>query len=117
MIKLYILHYNSFFFLSLLDQTWDAGLAITARAWAKRCLFEHNTYLGDARRVHPNFSSVGENLWAGSPPSFFSVKLAVKKWVDEKQHYDYNSNRCTGVCGHYTQVCALFFENTLLLSL
>ena len=105
-----------FFLLSLLDQTWDAGLAITARAWASKCLFEHNIYLRDARRVHPDFRSVGENLWAGSPPSSFDVTRAVKKWVDEKQHYDYNLNRCTGVCGHYTQVCALFFASTLLLT-
>ncbi|XP_073337023.1 GLIPR1-like protein 1 [Pagrus major] len=88
----------------MLYMTWDAGLAITARAWARHCLFEHNTYLDDARRVHPTFSSVGENIWAGYPPSFFNVASAVKKWVDEKQEYDYNSNRCTKVCGHYTQV-------------
>ncbi|XP_036978076.1 GLIPR1-like protein 1 [Acanthopagrus latus] len=89
---------------NMLYMTWDAGLAITARAWASKCLFEHNIYLRDARRVHPDFRSVGENLWAGSPPASFDVTRAVKKWVDEKQHYDFNLNRCTGVCGHYTQV-------------
>ncbi|XP_029317749.1 GLIPR1-like protein 1 isoform X2 [Cottoperca gobio] len=84
--------------------TWDEGLAITARAWARHCVFEHNTHLKDARRVHPTFTSVGENIWTGYPPSKFDASRAVKLWVDEKQHYDYNRNDCTKVCGHYTQV-------------
>ncbi|KAM9334791.1 GLIPR1-like protein 1 [Symphorus nematophorus] len=88
----------------MLYMTWDEGLAITARAWARRCVFEHNIYLKDVRRVHPTFSSVGENIWTGYPPSYFNVMLAIKKWVDEKQVYDYNSNGCTKICGHYTQV-------------
>ncbi|XP_032363999.1 GLIPR1-like protein 1 [Etheostoma spectabile] len=88
----------------MLYMTWDEGLAITARAWARRCVFEHNIYLRDVRRVHPTFSSVGENIWTGHPPSSFNVRKAVKRWVGEKQHYDYNSNGCTKLCGHYTQV-------------
>ncbi|XP_070785100.1 GLIPR1-like protein 1 [Enoplosus armatus] len=89
---------------NMLYMTWDEGLAITARAWARRCVVEHNIYLNDVRRVHPTFSSVGENIWTGYPPSSFSVTQAIKRWVDEEQYYDYNSNRCTDVCGHYTQV-------------
>uniref|UniRef100_A0A8P4GE29 SCP domain-containing protein n=1 Tax=Dicentrarchus labrax TaxID=13489 RepID=A0A8P4GE29_DICLA len=84
--------------------TWDEGLAITARAWARHCLFEHNTFLNDVRRVHPTFSSVGENIWTGYPPSSFDVAHSIKRWVDEKQDYDYDSDSCTKVCGHYTQV-------------
>ncbi|XP_042367146.1 GLIPR1-like protein 1 [Plectropomus leopardus] len=87
----------------MLYMTWDEGLAITARAWARMCVFEHNKYLDDVRRVHPTFSSVGENIWARSSPHF-DVSGAIKSWVDEKQEYDYNRNVCTGVCGHYTQV-------------
>lgn len=84
--------------------TWDEGLAITARAWARRCLFQHNIYLRDVRRMHPKFSSVGENIWAAYPPSQFSVRKAVNdSWVNEKIHYDYEKNDCVG-CGHYTQV-------------
>ncbi|XP_059182137.1 GLIPR1-like protein 1 [Centropristis striata] len=88
----------------MLYMTWDEGLAITARAWARKCLFEHNTDLKYVRRMHPTFSSVGENIWAGYPPSHFDVMRAIKNWVDEKQHYRYSSNSCTKVCGHYTQV-------------
>ncbi|XP_049422155.1 GLIPR1-like protein 1 [Epinephelus fuscoguttatus] len=87
----------------MLYMTWDEGLAITARAWARHCVFEHNGYLKDVRRVHPTFSSVGENIWTSSSPHF-DVSRAIKRWVDEKQDYDYNRNICTKVCGHYTQV-------------
>ncbi|XP_077957212.1 GLIPR1-like protein 1 [Gasterosteus aculeatus] len=88
----------------MLNMTWDEALAITARAWARHCVYEHNSYLKDVRRVHPTFSSVGENIWAGYPPSSFHVTGAIKNWVDEKQFYTYSSNVCTKVCGHYTQV-------------
>lgn len=89
----------------LFPQTWDEGLAVTARAWAKHCTFEHNIYLDDARRMHPTFSSVGENIWTGHPPSEFVLKNAIKHWVDEKMFYNYSENNCSNMCGHYTQVC------------
>ncbi|XP_034381957.1 GLIPR1-like protein 1 [Cyclopterus lumpus] len=88
----------------MLHMTWDEGLAITARAWARHCVFEHNTYLKEVGRVHPTFSSVGENLWAGYPPSAFKASRAIKSWVDEEPNYNHGSNVCTKVCGHYTQV-------------
>ncbi|XP_047431800.1 GLIPR1-like protein 1 [Mugil cephalus] len=88
----------------MLYMTWDEGLAITARAWAKRCVFEHNIHLKDAQRMHPSFPSVGENIWVGYPPSSFSVAAAMWRWVNEKESYSYKANSCTDVCGHYTQV-------------
>ncbi|XP_050933826.1 GLIPR1-like protein 1 isoform X2 [Lates calcarifer] len=88
---------------NMLYMSWDAGLAITAKAWARHCVFKHNVYLEDVRRVHPTFSSVGENIWMGSQ-SLFNVTFAVKRWVDEKANYNYQSRTCTDVCGHYTQV-------------
>ncbi|XP_037616700.1 GLIPR1-like protein 1 [Sebastes umbrosus] len=89
----------------MLYMTWDEGLAITARAWARHCVFKHNIYSGVVRRMHPTFSSVGENIWAAYPPSYFNVARAMKSWVEEEeQHYDFNANTCTKVCGHYTQV-------------
>lgn len=95
---------SCFIFSVFLIQSWDAGLAITAKAWARHCMFKHNVYLEDVRRVHPTFSSVGENIWMGSQ-SLFNVTFAVKRWVDEKANYNYQSRTCTDVCGHYTQVC------------
>uniref|UniRef100_A0A3Q0T0R6 SCP domain-containing protein n=1 Tax=Amphilophus citrinellus TaxID=61819 RepID=A0A3Q0T0R6_AMPCI len=88
----------------MLHMTWDQGLAITARAWAKHCAFEHNIHLKDVRRMHPTFSSVGENIWTAYPPSEFTPANALKSWVDEVNFYNYERNNCTKICGHYTQV-------------
>ncbi|XP_069569287.1 GLIPR1-like protein 1 [Brachyistius frenatus] len=87
---------------NMLSMTWDEGLAITARAWARKCVFEHNIHLKDVRRVHPTFPSVGENIWAGSQA--FSATAAIELWVNEEQNYNYRKNACTHACGHYTQV-------------
>ncbi|KAG5846130.1 hypothetical protein ANANG_G00146500 [Anguilla anguilla] len=84
--------------------TWDDALAITARAWARHCKFMHNPRLQTPREVHPTFNSVGENIWVGAPYSTFTVEGAMKLWCDEVADYDYSSNGCTNVCGHYTQV-------------
>lgn len=89
---------------NMLYMTWDEALAITARAWARNCVFYHNIHLGDAQRVHPTYPSVGENIWAGYPPSSFDVTEAIQLWVNETLHYNYQQNTCTKVCGHYTQV-------------
>ncbi|XP_068022928.1 glioma pathogenesis-related protein 1-like isoform X2 [Melanerpes formicivorus] len=83
--------------------SWDAALARTARAWAKRCVFEHNTYLSQERQGHPNFSSIGENLWAGTY-QVFNVSSAIKSWYDEVGSYNFATQKCTKVCGHYLQV-------------
>ncbi|XP_076862665.1 GLIPR1-like protein 1 [Brachyhypopomus gauderio] len=84
--------------------TWDESLAITARAWARKCVYEHNIYLGETGRVHPVFTTVGENIWAGAPYSTFSVKKAIEDWIAEYHFYEYHSLHCNNVCGHYTQV-------------
>lgn len=84
--------------------TWDEGLAVTARAWARFCVFKHNIYLREVRRVHPTFTSVGENIWAGTAYSSFKPESAVKLWKDEDKDYNYYTNQCTKVCGHYTQI-------------
>ncbi|XP_054911673.1 glioma pathogenesis-related protein 1-like [Poeciliopsis prolifica] len=89
---------------NMLYMSWDEALAITARAWAKRCQFKHNIHLREAGRMHPTFTSVGENIWMGSPPNTFSVKKAIQKWVGEVNDYNYTTNKCKAVCGHYTQV-------------
>lgn len=84
-------------------QSWDHGLARVAKAWAQRCLFEHNPEPDKEILAHSNVS-VGENIWMGTPASAFSVQRAVESWVKERAHYDYQSNTCSHVCGHYTQV-------------
>ncbi|XP_043093709.1 GLIPR1-like protein 1 [Puntigrus tetrazona] len=86
--------------------SWDEGLAVTARAWARFCVFKHNIYIRDVKRMHPTFTSVGENLWTGELYSSFKPESAVKMWKDEDVHYSLDANACTAgkVCGHYTQI-------------
>ncbi|KAH0616692.1 hypothetical protein JD844_028013 [Phrynosoma platyrhinos] len=83
--------------------TWDPALAKTAKAWTKKCHFGHNIYLKTPGKVHPNFTPVGENIWTGSL-SLFSVEKALLNWYNEVNDYKFESNVCTRVCGHYTQV-------------
>ncbi|XP_072309643.1 glioma pathogenesis-related protein 1 [Eucyclogobius newberryi] len=82
--------------------SWDAGLAAIARSWARRCVFQHSPGPSE----HPRFSSLGENLWVGAPPSHFSVSLAIGGWVNETRDYSYHTDSCRPgrMCGHYTQV-------------
>jgi pathogenesis-related protein 1 len=69
---------------------WDPNLAAVAQAYADNCVFKHSG------------GPYGENLFAstgGSTPSD-----VVGSWVSEVADYNYGSNSCSGVCGHYTQV-------------
>lgn len=84
-------------------QTWDPLLAQIAKAWASHCEFAHNQQLKQPHKLHPNFTSLGENLWTGSL-SIFSVSSAITDWYDEVKYYDFKTRKCNKVCGHYTQV-------------
>ncbi|NXS98238.1 GRPL2 protein, partial [Jacana jacana] len=83
--------------------TWDAALSRTARAWANKCIFDHNVYLRKKHQCHPNFTSVGENIWVGSHQIFKAVD-AIKSWYSEVEFYTFANQKCTKTCGHYTQV-------------
>ncbi|NXK84830.1 GRPL2 protein, partial [Amazona guildingii] len=83
--------------------TWDTALARNARAWARKCVFEHNVYLTERYQCHPNFTSVGENIWIGSAKAF-NVTGAIKSWYDEVAFYVFNVHACSKSCGHYLQV-------------
>uniref|UniRef100_A0A8C0SHQ8 SCP domain-containing protein n=1 Tax=Canis lupus familiaris TaxID=9615 RepID=A0A8C0SHQ8_CANLF len=85
----------------MLYMTWDPALARIAKAWARKCRFEHNGQL-HSKTLHPNFTSVGENIWTGSV-SIFSVSSAITSWYDEVHDYDFQTQKCNKVCGHYTQ--------------
>ncbi|XP_061495698.1 glioma pathogenesis-related protein 1-like isoform X2 [Rhineura floridana] len=88
---------------NMYHMTWDPALAKTAKAWAKKCIFDHNIYLETPGKVHPSFSPIGENIWTGSF-SLFSVERALREWYNEVNDYNFESRVCAKVCGHYTQV-------------
>ncbi len=76
--------------------TWSDGLAARAHEWAqsllKRGQFFH----------HPK-SAFGENLFE-MIGAHASPTQVVDEWASESKNYDYRSNRCSGTCGHYTQI-------------
>jgi uncharacterized protein YkwD len=82
--------------LHLAPLTWSARLAAGAQEWADILIARRQFY-------HRPNSSLGENLFeirgaAASPAQ------VVEAWAAESRDYDYQSNRCRGVCGHYTQI-------------
>jgi pathogenesis-related protein 1 len=72
--------------------TWSESDAAVARAHAALCVFEHNSNRGER----------GENLYAST--GAVGPEPVVTAWVNEQKAYNYSTNKCTGVCGHYTQV-------------
>jgi hypothetical protein len=72
------------------DLVWSNEVAQTAEAWAYNCKFMHSG------------NNYGENIYATSGSS--KPADVVSSWVSEDKDYDYASNTCTNVCGHYTQV-------------
>jgi len=74
---------------------WSAKLAAHAQEWA-------DTLAARNQFVHRPNSRYGQNLlWSSRRESAGAV---VGLWAAEARDYDYQSNRCRGVCGHYTQV-------------
>lgn len=84
---------------------WDPALAVIAQGWAEQCvdqqaptgLIDHNP---DRSDTYPEY--VGENIYGSGGPA--TGVDAVALWAAEKADYDYDSNTCSGVCGHYTQI-------------
>lgn len=85
--------------------TWDPALAVIAQGWAEQCvdteapigLIDHNPNRSD---TYPEY--VGENIYGSGGPA--SGTDAVTLWASEEADYDYASNTCSGICGHYTQI-------------
>jgi pathogenesis-related protein 1 len=74
---------------------WNASVASVAQSWADACTWRHN----------PNLSNLGENIAAfGGNHSVSAGPDAVNFWAEEASDYQYSSNSCSGVCGHYTQI-------------
>ncbi|NOU32216.1 MAG: Fis family transcriptional regulator, partial [Polyangiaceae bacterium] len=73
---------------------WSDTDAAVAKAWAAQCKFEHNAGRGNR----------GENIYASGGSGSSTPQKVVGSWASEKSNYNYANNRCSGVCGHYTQV-------------
>jgi hypothetical protein len=71
-------------------------LAARAQDWAD-ILLERRQF------GHRPSSPYGENLFEITGATASPAQV-VNAWAAESRDYDYNSNRCRGVCGHYTQI-------------
>jgi uncharacterized protein YkwD len=76
--------------------TWSDKLAARAQEWAV-------TLLARGEFIHRPKSPYGENLYdiTGAPAS---PERVVDAWASESRDYDYATNKCRKVCGHYTQM-------------
>jgi pathogenesis-related protein 1 len=75
---------------------WSDRVAAVAQQWAE-------TLLARDEFAHRPKSEYGENLFeirgANSSPA-----QVVSAWASESRNYDYRTNSCRDVCGHYTQI-------------
>lgn len=81
---------------SMPELVWDAEVAAVAQAHA-------DALRDDDCAFHHSSSPYGENIyWA----SGFAIAPSdvVDSWASEEADYDYDSNSCSAVCGHYTQI-------------
>jgi uncharacterized protein YkwD len=76
--------------------TWSDRLAARSQDWA-------DTLLARQQFIHRPNSTYGENLFEITGASA-SPSQVVDAWAAESRNYNYASNRCSGVCGHYTQI-------------
>ena len=77
---------------ALTPYVWSEEDAKAAQDWANGCVYNHN----------PSNGGRGENIFASAGTS--TAEMVVKAWADEAPQYNYETNKCSGVCGHYTQI-------------
>ncbi len=75
---------------------WSEPLASVAQEWA-----DHLMQTGQF--VQSRNPKYGENLYEISDAAATPADV-IQAWAEEVSHYDYPSNSCRSVCGHYTQV-------------
>jgi len=75
---------------------WSGRLAAHAQDWA-------DTLLARNQFVHRPNLTYGENLFEITGATASPAQV-VNAWSAESRNYDYTSNRCSGKCGHYTQI-------------
>ena len=76
--------------------SWSDRLATRAQDWA-------DNLMARKQFAHRPNSAYGENLFEVTG-AYVSPSEVVNAWARESRDYDYRSNKCHGVCGHYTQI-------------
>lgn len=88
---------------NLPDLKWDKELARLAEGNVRTCRMAHDSRGKSTKK----FSGIGQNLYMTSIKGLGpreAAKRSVSSWMSEKKDYNYGSNSCSRVCGHYTQV-------------
>ena len=70
-----------------------------AQGWASNCSFSHDPALGTLGEGQNIFA---EAISMGFPAT--AAQDAEPSWAAEAFDYDYSTNTCSTVCGHYTQI-------------
>lgn len=93
------------------ELSWSSKLAQTAQDWAKH--IEQTRACRIDASAHSDRKDLGENLayfsairYSNGTRRMQEVDPArvVDSWAGERKNYDYASDSCSGVCGHYTQI-------------
>ena len=82
--------------LGIAPLVWSDRLAARAQDWG-------DTLLARKQFAHRPNSAFGENLFEITGATATPGQV-VDEWAAEARNYDHGSNRCRGVCGHYTQI-------------
>ncbi len=73
-----------------------------AQEYAEGCQFWHGQ--PDRDKDTMPYNQFGQNLYFNT--AFINVTYANNRMFQvEKDRFDYETNACNGMCGHYTQVC------------
>ena len=75
---------------------WSDRLEAVAQDWA-------NTLLSRREFSHRPNGKLGVNLFTITGARSSTAEV-IRAWAGESRNYDYRSNRCRDVCGHYTQI-------------
>jgi len=82
--------------LKLPSLAWSGKIAKAAQQWA-------DTLVKDGTFHHPAKLAWGQNLAQFYRDEHIPDQV-VYGWASEAAEYDYKTNRCGGICGHYTQL-------------
>src|ERR1035441_75889 len=82
--------------LHLSPLSWSDRLAASAQSWAD-ALVESGEFCHTPHLLH------GQNLFE-IRGGIVTPTRVVNAWASESLDYDYRSNRCRSVCGHYMQI-------------
>jgi len=83
---------------NMLKLIWDESIAITAKAHADKCKFEHDFNSGFGENLYTEGST------ADQIDNIEVLEVGVEKWVEEGNDFTFNNGECSASsCGHYVQ--------------